>query len=262
MAEAQLLFLGSGTSHGVPMIGCDCEVCRSSDQRDRRFRSGTAILLPPGPPTDGRVILIDVAPEFRLAAIANRLARVDAILFTHAHADHIMGMDDIRRYNEIIGGPIQCFGDERTIQIVRRNFAYTDRPYRGDGWPTAAFNILDSRREVCGVTVQPIPLLHGPSPVLGYRVGTLAYCTDCSEIPSASRPLLEGLDVLVIDGLRYTPHPTHLNIPGALAAIAEIRPRRAILTHITHQVSHARTSAELPPGVELAYDGLRVTFTL
>jgi len=258
----ELVFLGTGTSHGVPMIGCDCDVCTSDDPRDRRFRTSAAIALPAAAPTEGRVILIDVSPEFRLAAIANRLERVDAILLTHAHADHVIGMDDIRRYNDIAGGAIDCFGNARTIATTQRIFAYTDRPYGGDSWPCVNYQVIDAPREICGVKVTPIPLLHGRDEILGFRIGNLAYCTDCSAIAPASLALLENLDLLVIDSVRYKPHPTHFNVAGALEVIADIRPQRTLLTHIAHEIRHAAIMSELPGGVEPAYDGLRVKVTL
>jgi phosphoribosyl 1,2-cyclic phosphate phosphodiesterase len=249
----EVLFLGSGTSHGVPMIGCDCEVCTSSDPRDRRYRASVALTL-----TNDRVIVIDVTPEFRLAAVEHRLERLDAILLTHAHADHIMGLDDVRRFNDRMKRQIGCFSSAATIATVRAAFAHADRDYRGDGWPSLGFEAIDAPREIAGATVTPVPLLHGRSEVLGFRIGDFAYCTDCSAIPDASRPLLAGLDLLVLDGLRYTPHPTHFNVASALAEIEKLSPRRALLTHIAHQIGHARTSAELPSGVSLAYDGLHV----
>lgn len=258
----EIIFLGSGTSQGIPMIACQCPVCHSADPRDKRFRSSIAIALPPGEPARGRVIVVDMSPEFRLAAIANELPSVNAVLLTHAHADHIMGMDDIRRYNDLIRSRICCYGNADTVRTVRQCFAYTDRPYMRDGWPALEFVEMNAPREICGVTVTPIPLLHGRSEVLGFRVGRFAYCTDCAIIPEASWPLLQDLDLLVLDGLRYTPHPTHFNIPQALEVIARLKPRRALLTHIAHEIMHAKTSAELPPGVELAYDNLRVKVEL
>lgn len=250
----EVLFLGTGTSHGVPMIACRCPVCTSDDPRDRRFRSSVAVRL-----ANGRVILIDAAPEFRLAAVAGGLDRVDAVLLTHAHADHLMGLDDLRRFNDVARAAIPCLGLPEDITIARRCFAHADRPYRGDGWPALEFGAIDGPRAMCGTTVTPVPLLHGRQKVLGFRIGDFAYCTDCSEIPPEGMAMLGGLDLLVLDGLRHTPHPTHFNIAGALAVIDALRPRRALLTHIAHEISHAKTSAELPPGVQLAWDGLRVT---
>ncbi len=258
MSDLTITFLGSGTSHGIPMIGCDCPVCHSSDPRDKRLRTSIAIELPSGPPTDGRVILIDTPPEFRLAALANNLRRVDAILFTHSHADHVVGLDDIRRFNEMAGRQIPAYGDPVSLAVIRRCFPYLDRPYMGDGWPSIAFNPIDKPAEVCGVTVTPVPLMHGRQQILGYRIGDFAYCTDCSAIPSSSADLLAGLDVLILDGLRITPHPTHFNLEQALTAAEMLKPRRTFLTHIAHQISHAAVSAKLPPGVALAYDGLKV----
>lgn len=257
--QTEIIFLGSGTSHGVPMIGCDCAVCRSEDPRDKRFRSSVALRLPAGPPTDGRVILIDAGPEFRLAAVANRLPRVDAVLLTHSHADHIMGMDDLRRYNNIMGRTIPCHGDEPTLEVLRNCFGYAVRPYENPDRPSFSLHRLDSPQTVAGTLVLPVPLVHGRRRIQGYRIGGLAYCTDCSEIPAEGRKLLEGLDVLVLGALRHTPHAAHFNLPQALAAIRDLAPRRAILTHIAHEFSHAATSRQLPANVSLAYDGLRVS---
>ena len=268
MAEMEIVFLGSGTSHGIPMIGCDCRVCRSSDPRDRRLRTCVALALPPGEPTAGRVIVIDVPPEFRLEAIANDLRRVDAELFTHGHADHLMGLDDLRRYNNLMNATIPCYADAATAAIVQRCFGYAVGPYSHPDRPSISLTTLGgdggdgagpaAAREICGVRVQPVPLVHGRLPILGYRIGSFAYCTDCSEIPDASIALLGGLDLLVLDALRYTPHPTHFNLDGALAMIAQLTPRRTLLTHIAHEIGHAECTARLPKGVEIAYDGLRV----
>lgn len=254
----ELIFLGSGTSQGIPMIACRCPVCRSDDPRDKRLRAGAAICLPPGQPTDGRIILIDVPPDLRTAVLANDLPRVDAILLTHAHADHIMGMDDVRRFNDIFKRQIPCYAAAKWLEMARRCFSYADHPFRTDGWPSIGFEVIDGPREICGALVRPVPIQHGREMILGYRIGKLAYCTDCSGIPESSMPLLEGLDVLVLDALRYSPHFAHFNIDQAVEMIGRLKPRRAILTHIAHEVMHARASSQLPAGVELAYDGLRV----
>jgi len=253
----EVVFLGTGTSHGIPMIGCDCPVCRSDDPRDRRNRACVALRLPPGGPTGGRGILIDAPPELRLSAVANNIRRVDAVLITHAHADHILGMDDLRRYNNILGDTIPCHGSREAIEIARNVFRYADQPYTHPDRPSLAFRAIDGAAEVCGITVIPLPLVHGRTAVLGFRIGRFAYCTDCSGIPQTTWPLLEDLDLLVLGALRYTPHPAHFNVEQALAAVRAIRPRRTLLTHIAHEVRHAVLSAELPAGVELAYDGLR-----
>jgi phosphoribosyl 1,2-cyclic phosphate phosphodiesterase len=257
LSSMEVVFLGTGTSHGIPMIACDCPVCRSDDPRDRRNRACVVLRLGAGEGGGGRAILIDSPPELRLAAIANDIRRVDAVLLTHAHADHILGMDDLRRYNNILGGTIPCHASRQTIEIVRNVFGYAERPYDNPDRPSLAFAAIDGPTEICGLSVVPLPLLHGRTEVLGFRIGRFAYCTDCSGIPPATLPLLEGLDLLVLGALRYRPHPAHYNMEQALAAVRTIRPRRTLLTHIAHDISHASLSAELPAGVELAYDGLR-----
>jgi phosphoribosyl 1,2-cyclic phosphate phosphodiesterase len=254
----ELTILGSGTSQGIPMIGCRCPVCRSDDPRDRRNRTCAALRLPSAERAAGRVILIDVPPEFRLSAIRDELDRVDAVLLTHAHADHLMGMDDLRRYNDMQQAQIPCYTSPRWLEVARNCFRYADHPFRRDGWPSLGFAAIEGPTEICGVTVTPLPLEHGQETVLGYRIGRLAYCTDCSAIPDSSLALLEGLDVLVLDALRYSPHFAHFNLAQAIEVIRRLKPQKAYLTHIAHEVLHAKASRQLPPGVELAYDGLRV----
>jgi len=251
--EVELVFLGTGTSHGVPMIACDCAVCRSADPRDRRNRASVGIRTP-----DGRVILIDTAPELRLSAVAFGIERADAILFTHAHADHIMGLDDVRRFNDVLGAALPCYGQPATLRRLREVFDYAEKPYAAAGAdrPSLRLEPIDAAREICGVEVVPVPLRHGTAEVLGFRIGGLAYCTDCSAIPAGSWDLLAGLDLLVLDALRHRPHPTHFNLAGALDVVRRLGPRRALLTHITHELPHAATDAGLPKGVGLAYDGL------
>ncbi len=253
----ELVFLGTGTSHGVPMIGCDCAVCRSDDPRDRRNRCSAALRLP-----DGGVILIDTPPELRLAALACGLDRVDAILFTHAHADHIMGLDDVRRFNDLSRRAIPCYGSEPTLRRLREVFGYAEIAYDSAPAyrPAVSFRLMESPMRVCGREVCPVPLLHGSEPVLGFRIAGLAYCTDCSVIPARSRRLLQGLEVLVLDALRHTPHPTHLDLKAALDVVADLRPRRALLTHITHHLPHRATAASLPENVAMAHDGMSVRF--
>ncbi|KPK84679.1 MAG: hypothetical protein AMJ81_04990 [Phycisphaerae bacterium SM23_33] len=251
----ELIFLGTGTSHGVPMIGCHCPVCRSDDPRDRRNRASAAVRA-----ADGWVILIDAPPELRLAAVACGLERVDAICFTHAHADHIMGLDDVRRFNDISGATIDCYSDAGTRRRLREVFGYAEVSYEAAPTyrPSLRFGLIDSPRAICGLEVIPVPLLHGNQPVLGFRIGNMAYCTDCSEIPPASWDLLRGLELLVLDALRHTPHPTHFNLAGALEVVGRLRPGRTLLTHITHELGHRATSESLPENVALAFDGLRL----
>ena len=253
--EIELIFLGTGTSHGVPMIACDCAVCRSGDPRDKRNRASAAVRFP-----DGQVILIDTAPELRLSAVACGVTRVDAILFTHAHADHIMGLDDVRRFNDVSGRSIDCYGSAETVSRLRQVFAYAEVAYDSSpaDRPSVRFEVIDAPTRICGLEVVPVPRLHGRAEVLGFRVGPMAYCTDCSAIPEESWKLLEGLDLLVLDALRHTPHPAHFTLAEALDVLARLRPGRALLTHVTHELPHEATNASLPEGVALARDGLKV----
>lgn len=248
----RLTILGSGTSHGVPMIGCGCPVCTSPDPRDRRTRTSAVFT------TESGNILIDTGPELRLQAVAVGLRSVDAILYTHHHADHVVGLDDVRRFNWLRGAPLDVFANARTIGHLRAMFAYAferDADYPS-AKPELRAHVIDGPLELCGQTVIPLPYLHGTLPVLGFRVGRIAYCPDCSHIPDHTRPLLEGLEVLVLDALRRRPHPTHFNLEQAIAEARRIGARRTYFTHIAHELGHAATQAELPPGMFLAYDGL------
>ena len=252
--RASVRFLGTGTSHGVPMIGCRCGTCRSSDPRDRRSRPSVLFEL------DGGVrLLVDTTPDLRTQALAYDLDRVDAILFTHCHADHVMGLDEVRRFNVLQRAAIPCYGDVRTLKELRRTFAYIfESDDEGGGIPRIDLRPLDGPVSIGGEAVVPVPVWHGRREILGFRVRNFAYLTDCSGIPEASWPLLEGLDTLAIDALRHRPHPTHFTVEQAVAVSARLGPRRTWLTHICHDLPHAATNAALPAGVELAYDGLRL----
>lgn len=245
--------LGSGTSEGVPSIACSCPTCVSEDPHDKRWRPSIAITC-----ADGTSILVDATPDLRSQALAFRLFRIDAILLTHGHADHLMGLDDIRRFNVLKGGAIPCYADAKTVGEVRRAFEYIFDPGtpEGGGIPRIALFELAGAFCLGGITIVPVPVLHGLRPILGYRVGSFAYLTDCSAIPDESWPLLEGVRTLIIDALRDAPHPTHLSVAQALEVTSRLAPERTYFTHINHDLHHASTCARLPRGVELAYDGL------
>jgi phosphoribosyl 1,2-cyclic phosphate phosphodiesterase len=250
---ARVTFLGTGTSHGVPMIGCTCATCTSSDPRDTRLRPSIYLEVDGGP-----AILVDTATDLRQQAMAHDLRRVDAILFTHSHADHVLGLDDVRRFNALQRGAIPAYADRRTGDDLRRMFTYVFAApdQAGGGVPQIILHNIEGPFTIDGVTITPVRLLHGVRPILGFRFGTFAYLTDCSAIPDESWPLLDGLDVLVLDALRHRPHPTHFTVAEAVAAAARIRPRQTYFTHICHDLPHAATNAALPPNVALAHDGL------
>ncbi len=258
--KRRLTFLGTGTSTGVPMIGCDCPVCLSTDPRNQRTRPSVLLSLGRGN------LLIDTTPEMRLQLLRERIRHVHAIAFTHHHADHLFGLDDARLFPRWIGGPVPVFCETETEECIRRVFHYAFRE-GADRSPGVFVPKLHFTRiepgvpfEVLGEKVLPIRLEHGPFAVLGFRVGGLAYCTDVSRIPETSRPLLEGLDVLVLDALRHEPHPTHFSLKEALAVAASLKPRRTYLTHLSHGFDHEATQAGLPEDVRLAYDGLSLEF--
>ena len=252
----KITLLGTGTSHGVPMIGCDCAVCRSTDPRDRRTRP--SILIDPGGERAGvRYVLVDTSTDLREQALRHDIRRVDAILFTHSHADHIMGLDEVRRFNVLQKAAIPCYGDEPTVDDVARTFSYIFNPPKsGGGVPQITLFRVGGPFTLGPIEIIPVPLLHGHRPILGFRVGDFAYLTDCSRIPDASWPLLDGVRSVVLDALRDRPHPTHFSVAEALDVVARLRPERACFTHIAHDLPHAATCARLPAGVELAYDGL------
>jgi len=257
----KITLLGTGTSHGVPMIGCDCPVCRSTDPRDTRTR--TSILIDIESDADAalsmavRHILVDTSTDLRAQALAHNVRRVDAILFTHSHADHILGLDEIRRFNVMQRTAMPCFADAATVDDLRGTFSYIfDGPKQGGGIPQLSLFQIGGPFVLGGIEVVPIPIFHGKRPILGFRVRDFAYLTDCSAIPDSSWPLLDGVRTLVLDALRERPHPTHFSLGEALAIVERLSPARSYFTHICHDLPHAATCARLPPGVELAYDGL------
>jgi len=254
----------------VPAIGCDCAVCHSTDPRDRRTRPSILIELPdpheaadPGLASSPfasavRQVLIDTSIDLRAQALAYNVRRVDAILFTHSHADHVLGLDEVRRYNAMQRSPMAAYGDRETLSQLRQIFSYIFRPHRqmGGGLPQITLFNIGGPFLLGGAEVVPVPLFHGLMPVLGFRIGAFAYLTDCNRIPDESWPLLEGVRVLILDALRDRQHSTHFNVAEALDVVARLGPERTYFTHICHDLPHAATCARLPPGVELAYDGL------
>jgi phosphoribosyl 1,2-cyclic phosphate phosphodiesterase len=251
----EITFLGTGTSHGVPMIGCDCSTCRSDDPRDTRLRPSVFVRG-----DDGTSVLIDAGPDLRAQALTHRITRVDAIVFTHGHADHILGLDDVRRFNSLMGQPMKLYGDALTLDEIRRMFGYVFDPGtpRGGGIPQLDLTLVEGPFAVGGLSFVPVPIMHGQRPILGLRLGRFAYLTDCSAIPESSWPLLFGVDVVVLDALRHRPHPTHFSLEQAIAAARRIAARQTYLTHMCHDLPHAATTALLPPGIALAYDGLQL----
>jgi phosphoribosyl 1,2-cyclic phosphate phosphodiesterase len=258
----RITVLGSGTSHGVPAIGCGCAVCASSDPRDQRTRPSIWIEIDGDPPSPFagavRSILVDTSTDLRTQALACCVNRVDAILFTHSHADHVFGLDDVRRYNQMQKTSIPCYADEETLTNLRRMFAYIFNPPKqtGGGIPQLSLFHLAGPFSLGGVEIVPVPLFHGRLPVLGFRLGTFAYLTDCNRIPDESWPLLDGIRTIILDALRHRPHSTHFSVSEAVAVVARLGAERAYLTHICHDLGHTETNAQLPAGVELAYDGL------
>jgi len=255
----ELVLLGTGTSHGVPVIGCHCPVCTSTDPRNNRTRTGVAVN------TGAGTFLIDTSPELRIQLLREKIDLVHAVVYTHCHADHLFGLDDLRLFGYRLKQSIPLYCEEIVETQIRAAYSYAFATPDADQH-YGAVPQLELRRigldpfEVLGVPILPIRLIHGKMPVLGFRIGNVAFCTDVSYIPEESWSRLEGLDVLIIDALRDEPHATHFGIPQALEAIERVKPKQAYLTHVSHYLEYTATNARLPAGVELSYDGLRIPF--
>ncbi len=249
-----VVFLGTGTSHGIPTIGCPCRVCNSTDPRNKRNRLGIWLH------DDRHSVLLDVSGDFRQGALRHGLKRLDAVLLTHAHADHIAGLDDLRIFSQVTGKAVPIYATPKTQNEVRERFSYAFAPPKNYGGGIPQYDLRDAKSpfEIKGWTVTPLPVLHGPEPILGYRVGNFALITDVTVIPETTLDHLRNLEVLVLDCLREQEHSTHLSLPGALEYAQRIGARRTYFIHMGHDLEHAETEAKLPPEIRLSYDGLTV----
>jgi len=255
--KARLTVLGSGTSMGVPTIGCDCAVCHSPDPRDRRTRP--SILLE----FAGKFVLIDTTPDFREQAIREGIRQLDAVLYTHAHADHILGLDDLRPLSFHRPGKIPLYAQPEAAALLRRMFRYIfDPDYKFGGLAQVELHSIDGPVDLFGARFEPVKVMHGDAEIIGYRFGQTAYLTDFSQIPEASFEQLKGLDILFLDALRHKPHPTHSTVDNSLRIVERVQPQRAFFTHICHDLPHQATNASLPPQVQLSYDGMKLEFEI
>lgn len=250
----QLIVLGCGASSGTPVIGCDCPTCTSSDLRNHRTRSSVALAL-----NDGKVLLIDCGPDLRQQALREKLPRVDAVLCTHTHADHVHGIDDLRAFCLLQRQQILLYGSEEAMATISGRFGYTLRePNNRWDMPVLGVKPINGPFEVCDVIVTPIPVQHGYISIYGFRIGSMAYLTDISGIPPTSLGLLHDLDVLLLDCLRYREHHTHINLEQSLRYAQTIGARNTYLIHMTHEMEYGALTSQLPDGVHVAYDGLRL----
>ena len=255
--KATLTVLGSGTSMGVPTIGCSCAVCHSSDPHDRRTRP--SILLQFG----GKVVLIDTTPDFREQAIREHITQIDAVLYTHTHADHILGIDDLRPLSYHRDGKIPLYARPDAAEFIRNMLRYIfDADYKFGGLARLELKPIDGVFELFGRRFEPVPVIHGETEIFGYRFGSAAYLTDFSEIPEASFAQLQNLDVLFLDGLRHKPHPTHSTVENSIRIADRLAAKRVFFTHICHDLPHEATNASLPPRVRLSHDGMKLEFEI
>ncbi len=255
--KAILTVLGSGTSMGVPTIGCGCAVCQSPDPHDRRTRPSVMVEY------EGRRVLIDTTPDFREQAIRERIRSLDAVLYTHAHADHILGLDDLRPLTFHSSGKIPLYAQAPALCRIEEMFSYIFAgDYQYGGIAQVELNLLNGPLDLYGARFEPVPVMHGDVEICGFRFGAAAYLTDHSEVPDTSLRLLEGLDILFLDALRHKPHPTHSTVDTSLSLVERLKPQRAFFTHISHDLAHEATNADLPANVRLAYDGMKLEFEI
>ena len=255
--KAVLTVLGSGTSMGVPTVGCSCKVCTSADPRDQRTRPSIYIEYAE------RAVLIDTTPDFRTQALREKIQRLDAVLYTHSHADHIMGLDDVRPLSFRGKGKIPLYAHPETLAHIARCFKYVFEPDPDySTLPRVELRPINGAVELFGARFVPLPLLHGKAEIHGYRFGSAAYLTDFSDVPEESLAMLAGLDILFLDALRHRPHPTHSHVEHSLKLVERLQPRRTFFTHISHDLGHEETNAALPDAVRLAYDGLKLEFEI
>ena len=252
--KLKLTFLGTGTSGGVPELLCGCAVCRSTDKRNKRLRSSAFLEISDDVQTTS--LIIDTTPDFRQQVLTYGVQRIDAILYTHAHYDHVGGLDDIRPFNRAQGGVIPAYGNPETIEILKRRYEYFfNAPQTGGGLPQVDFRTVEAGFRVISADILPLKVLHGKVPILGYKIGKFAYISDASFLPESTLTAIEGLDLLVLNAIRFKPHPTHFNLEQALAVIGRVKPKKAFLIHITDAFDHSKVNRSLPENVRLAYDG-------
>ncbi len=252
-----ITLLGTGTSTGVPVVGCRCPVCRSTDSRNRRTRCSVLLNY------DGHNLLIDTATDLRQQALREDIRHIDAVFYTHCHADHVHGIDDLRGFNVPGGNPIPLYAAPETLTSLRRNFSYIFDQHQQPGYvPKLTLHPMHGAMNLFGLEIIPIPLHHGEQLATGYRCGPVAYLTDCNGIPDSSLTLLSDLQLLILDGLRFRPHPTHFNISAAVAIAQSIGAKQTLLTHLSHDVDHSRADADLPEGINLAFDGQQFSFDM
>jgi phosphoribosyl 1,2-cyclic phosphate phosphodiesterase len=259
---ATVTFLGTGTSVGVPALGCQCDVCQSTDPRNNRTRCAITVELP------GGMLLIDTPPDLRMQLLREKIPLVHAVLYTHEHADHLFGLDDLRLFPFRLGGPVPLYCEPKVEQRIKHSFdyAFVNRKATHPGaTPQLECRTIDGQTpfEILGQPITPIPIKHGPYfDVLGFRIGDFAYCTDTNEIPPSSIELLQGVKTFVVGALRFKPHPTHFNVEQAIEAAKKVGAMQTYLTHIGHDLDHEPTTKSLPDGYDLAYDGLKVQVAL